>query len=90
MAIPGPIYIHGPGHAPIHIQPQAHGQVPLPAHVPPHQSAQDWDRGPSFIARWLPTSTHPGGATEKESLGINARDFAIDPSQNLMALVEFP
>ncbi|TBU44170.1 hypothetical protein BD309DRAFT_990477 [Dichomitus squalens] len=36
---------------------------------------------------WLPTSTQEARKIEREDLGIRIRDFAIDPSQDLMALV---
>ena len=36
---------------------------------------------------WLPTSTKDARRIEREDLGVRIRDFAIDPSQDLMALV---
>ena len=36
---------------------------------------------------WLPTSTSEARTIERDDLGVRMRDFAIDPSQDLMALV---
>lgn len=51
--------------------------------------AVDWDgRGsPHLSLTWLPTSTHPGGQLERVDMGVMMRDFAIDPSQDLIVLV---
>ncbi|KAI0329467.1 hypothetical protein GY45DRAFT_1371545 [Cubamyces sp. BRFM 1775] len=35
----------------------------------------------------LPTASEPAQITEREDLGVHIRDFAIDPSQDLVALV---
>ncbi|RPD53899.1 hypothetical protein L226DRAFT_469953 [Lentinus tigrinus ALCF2SS1-7] len=36
---------------------------------------------------WLPTTREEERTVEREDLGVTVRDFAIDPSQDLMALV---
>ena len=36
---------------------------------------------------WLPTNTDEARTIERDDLGVRMRDFAIDPSQDLMALV---
>ncbi|KAI0668215.1 hypothetical protein C8Q78DRAFT_282410 [Trametes maxima] len=36
---------------------------------------------------WLPTHHEPGRTVDREDLGISVRDFAIDPSQDFVALV---
>ncbi|PIL34558.1 hypothetical protein GSI_03336 [Ganoderma sinense ZZ0214-1] len=36
---------------------------------------------------WLPSSTDQARTVEREDVGVRMRDFAIDPSQDLMALV---
>ncbi|KAI0682113.1 hypothetical protein C8T65DRAFT_301266 [Cerioporus squamosus] len=36
---------------------------------------------------WLPTRAEEGRTVERDDLGVTVRDFAIDPSQDLMALV---
>ncbi|KAG0703415.1 hypothetical protein DFH29DRAFT_917122 [Suillus ampliporus] len=42
----------------------------------------------SLISSWLPSSSDPGHTLVRNDIGISARDFAIDPSQDLIALVK--
>lgn len=37
----------------------------------------------------LPTSSRPAQMVERDDVGLNTRDFAMDPSQDLVAFVEF-
>jgi hypothetical protein len=49
--------------------------------------------GPSLVARWLPTKDNDEDddlVIERASVGVPARDFALDPSQDVLALVELP
>jgi hypothetical protein len=41
-----------------------------------------------FISSWLPSSSDPGHTLVRKDIGISTRDFAIDPSQDLIALVQ--
>lgn len=41
-----------------------------------------------FTAVWLPTLTQKGRTIVHEELGISTKDFAIDPTQDLLVLVE--
>ncbi|KAG2144403.1 uncharacterized protein EDB93DRAFT_1207852 [Suillus bovinus] len=41
-----------------------------------------------FISSWLPSSSGPGHTLVRKDIGISTRDFAIDPSQDLIALVQ--
>lgn len=41
-----------------------------------------------LIATWLPSRTEPARTIVREDLGVATRDFAIDPSQDLIALVD--
>jgi hypothetical protein len=41
-----------------------------------------------FVACELPTRDHSGSQTVYEDVGLYARDFVIDPSQDLVAYVE--
>ncbi|KAL6306507.1 hypothetical protein BKA93DRAFT_729237 [Sparassis latifolia] len=41
-----------------------------------------------FIATWLPTRSEPAISIMRDDLGIATRDFAIDPSQDLIAFVD--
>lgn len=41
-----------------------------------------------LITTWLPTATKPARSSVREDIGIPTRDFAIDPSQDLIALVD--
>ncbi|KAG1769125.1 hypothetical protein EV702DRAFT_1140109 [Suillus placidus] len=41
-----------------------------------------------FISSWLPSSSDPGHTLVRDDIGISTRDFAIDPSQDLIALVK--
>jgi hypothetical protein len=38
-----------------------------------------------FLASWLPSINDPGHKIENEDVGLWARDFAIDPTQDLIA-----
>lgn len=40
----------------------------------------------TMSATWLPGSHHPGRTVVNADLGIPTRDFAMDPSQDLMVL----
>ena len=40
-----------------------------------------------LVTTWLPSSTTDARSDVREDLGIPTRDFAIDPSQDLIALV---
>ncbi|KAG1718629.1 hypothetical protein EDB19DRAFT_1794606, partial [Suillus lakei] len=42
----------------------------------------------NFISSWLPSSSDPGHTLVRNDIGISTRDFAIDPSQDLIALVK--
>ncbi|KAG0703419.1 hypothetical protein DFH29DRAFT_1068642 [Suillus ampliporus] len=42
----------------------------------------------SLISSWLPSSSDPGHTLVRNDIGISARDFAIGPSQDLIALVK--
>lgn len=42
----------------------------------------------NFISSWLPSSSDPGHTLVRSDIGISTRDFAIDPSQDLIALVK--
>ncbi|KAI0795917.1 hypothetical protein C8Q75DRAFT_744368 [Abortiporus biennis] len=45
--------------------------------------------GSRYLAcTWLPTRSEPAHTLVKEDIGIPSRDFAIDPSQDLIALVD--
>ena len=39
-------------------------------------------------ATWLPTRSQPARSLVREDIGVATRDFAIDPSQDLIALVD--
>ncbi|KAH9841153.1 uncharacterized protein C8Q71DRAFT_702214 [Rhodofomes roseus] len=39
-------------------------------------------------ATWLPTRAHPPRSLVREDIGVATRDFAIDPSQDLIAFVD--
>ncbi|KAG1861347.1 hypothetical protein C8R48DRAFT_762333 [Suillus tomentosus] len=41
-----------------------------------------------FISSWLPSSSAPGHTLVRNDIGISTRDFAIDPSQDLIAFVQ--
>ncbi|KAG1792330.1 uncharacterized protein HD556DRAFT_1528034 [Suillus plorans] len=41
-----------------------------------------------FISSWLPSSSAPGHMLVRNDIGISTRDFAIDPSQDLIAFVQ--
>lgn len=41
-----------------------------------------------FISSWLPSSSDPGHTLVRADIGVSTRDFAIDPSQDLIALVQ--
>lgn len=41
-----------------------------------------------FLASCLPSSLHAGSAIERPDVGLLTRDFAIDPTQDLVAFVE--
>lgn len=41
-----------------------------------------------FISSWLPSSSDSGHTLVRKDIGISTRDFAIDPSQDLIALVQ--
>ncbi|OAX35169.1 hypothetical protein K503DRAFT_793915 [Rhizopogon vinicolor AM-OR11-026] len=41
-----------------------------------------------FVSTWLPSSSDPGHTLVRGDLGIATRDFAIDPTQDLIALVK--
>lgn len=41
-----------------------------------------------FISCWLPSSSAPGHTLVRNDIGISTRDFAIDPSQDLIAFVQ--
>jgi hypothetical protein len=41
-----------------------------------------------FVSTWLPSSSDPGRSLVRNDLGIATRDFAIDPTQDLIALVK--
>lgn len=41
-----------------------------------------------LISSWLPSSSDPGHTLVRKDIGISTRDFAIDPSQDLIALVQ--
>ncbi|KZT01957.1 uncharacterized protein LAESUDRAFT_662823 [Laetiporus sulphureus 93-53] len=42
----------------------------------------------NLISTWLPSRTQPAKRIVREELGVSTRDFAIDPSQDLIALVD--
>ncbi|KAG1738143.1 uncharacterized protein EDB91DRAFT_1082897 [Suillus paluster] len=42
----------------------------------------------TFISTWLPSLSDPGRTLVQTNIGISMRDFAIDPSQDLIALVK--
>ncbi|KAF8221337.1 hypothetical protein L208DRAFT_1328446 [Tricholoma matsutake] len=44
--------------------------------------------GLNFLASWLPSSTDEGRQIRRGSLEMEARDFAIDPGQDLIIFVE--
>lgn len=44
--------------------------------------------GRHFIASWLPSGTEDGHQLPRDDLGLLTRDFAIDPTQDLVAFVE--
>lgn len=52
------------------------------------KSMRNSDGGGHFIARWLPGIADAGKEIVWEDVGIAMRDFAIDPSQDLVAYVE--
>jgi len=41
-----------------------------------------------FVSTWLPSSSDPGHTLVRGDLGIATKDFAIDPTQDLIALVK--
>lgn len=41
-----------------------------------------------LVASWLPSQNDPGHTIVQEDLGLPTRDFAIDPTQDLIALVD--
>jgi hypothetical protein len=44
--------------------------------------------GLHFLASWLPSTTHEGRRIQRDDLKMEARDFAIDPGQDLIIFVE--
>ncbi|KDQ52517.1 hypothetical protein JAAARDRAFT_40121 [Jaapia argillacea MUCL 33604] len=62
-------------------------QATLPHVWGAHQFNQGSRR---LIARWLPgrDDGDDGGVLERDDLGVATRDFAIDPGQDLIALIE--
>jgi hypothetical protein len=43
-----------------------------------------------FIISWLPSTFSQGHQVLREDIGVLSRDFAIDPSQDLVAFLEAP
>jgi hypothetical protein len=41
-----------------------------------------------FLASWLPSTTDEGRQIRRDDLNMEARDFAIDPGQDLIIFVE--
>lgn len=44
--------------------------------------------GRDFLVSWLPSAVKDGYQLRREDLGIRARDFAIDPGQDLIVFFE--
>lgn len=44
--------------------------------------------GHEFVFSWLPSSTHGGSQFERKDHKIQARDFVVDPGQDLIIYVE--
>ncbi|KIL56442.1 hypothetical protein M378DRAFT_89296 [Amanita muscaria Koide BX008] len=44
--------------------------------------------GRDLFFSWLPSSTRPGVTIHHEDIGLSLRDFAIDPTQDLVVLLE--
>lgn len=47
-----------------------------------------WAGSKHLIMTWLPSRTREAHSIVREDLGVASRDFAIDPTQDLIALVD--
>ncbi|OSC98108.1 hypothetical protein PYCCODRAFT_1480843 [Trametes coccinea BRFM310] len=50
-------------------------------------AASEFVASPHLSFTWLPTEREPARTIERADVGLAVRDFAIDPSQDLMAIV---
>ena len=44
--------------------------------------------GSNLLVVWLPSAIHDGRALRHETIGLSIRDFAIDPTEDVIAFLE--
>ena len=44
--------------------------------------------GSNFLVIWLPSATHDGRVLYRETIGLSVRDFAMDPTEDIVAFLE--
>ena len=44
--------------------------------------------GSNLFVIWLPSATHDGRILRRETIGLSVRDFAIDPTEDIIAFLE--
>jgi hypothetical protein len=44
--------------------------------------------GSNLFVIWLPSATHDGRVLHRETIGLSVRDFAIDPTEDIIVFLE--
>ena len=44
--------------------------------------------GSNLFVNWLPSATHDGRVLRHETIGLSIRDFAIDPTEDIIVFLE--
>ena len=44
--------------------------------------------GSNLFVIWLPSATHDGRVLRRETIGLSVRDFAIDPTEDIIVFLE--
>ena len=44
--------------------------------------------GTNLFVTWLPSATHDGRVLRRETIGLSVRDFAIDPTADIIVFLE--